>query len=59
MVTLFVPTGQIGLTPNVFQALREQLQNYQLQLVDQITYTGSYNDELDYDSLLEDWKCKN
>lgn len=41
MVTLFVPTGQTGLTPNAFQALREQLQHYQLQLIDQITYTGS------------------
>ena len=59
MVILFVPTGQTGLTPNAFQALREQLQPYQLQLLDQITYTGSYNDELDYDSLLEDWQGKN
>ena len=56
MVTLFVPTGQTGLTPNAFQVLREQLQHYQLQLVDQITYNGSYNDELAYDSLLEDWQ---
>lgn len=44
MVTLFVPTGQTGLTPNEFQALREQLQHYQIQLADQITYTNSYND---------------
>ena len=58
MVTLFVPTGSTGLTPNAFQALREQLQHYQLQLVDQITYTGSYNDELAYESLLEDWQGK-
>ena len=59
MVTLFIPTGQTGLTPNEFQDLRKQLQHYQLQLVDQITYTGSYNDELAYDSLLEDWQGKN
>lgn len=59
MITLFVPTGQTGLTSNAFQALREQLQHYQLQLIDQITYTGSYNDELAYDSLLEDWQGKN
>lgn len=59
MVTLFVPTVQTGLTPNAFQALREQLQHYQIQLVDQITYTDSYNDELAYDSLLEDWQGKN
>lgn len=59
LITLFVPTGQTGLTPNAFQTLREQLQHYQLQLVDQITYTRSYNDELAYDSLLEDWQGKN
>lgn len=59
MITIFVPTGQIGLTPNAFQALHEQLQHYQIQLVDQITYTDSYNDELAYDSLLEDWQGKN
>ena len=58
LITLFIPTGQTGLTPNAFQALREQLQHYQIQLVDQITYTGSYNDELAYDSLLEDWQDK-
>lgn len=52
MVTLFVPTGQTGLTPNAFQTLREQLQHYQLQLLDQITYTGSYNDELACQQLL-------
>ena len=59
LITLFVPTGQTGLTPNAFQSLHEQLQHYQLQLLDQITYTGSYNDELAYDSLLEDWHEEN
>ena len=56
MVNLFVPTGQTGLTPDAFQALREQLQRYHLQLVDQITYTGPYDDELAYGSLLEAWQ---
>ena len=59
MVNLFVPTGQTGLTPDAFQALREQLQHYHLQLVDQITYTGPYDDELAYDSLLEAWQGEN
>lgn len=59
LINLFVPTGQTGLTPNEFQGLHEQLQHYQLQLLDQITYTGSYNDELAYDSLLEDWHEEN
>ena len=59
LINLFVPTGQNGLTPNAFQGLHEQLQHYQLQLLDQITYTSSYNDELAYDSLLEDWHEEN
>ena len=56
MVILFVPTGQTGLTPNAFQALRDQLQPYGLTLVDQITYTGPYDDELAYNSILEAWQ---
>ena len=57
MVDLFVPTGQTDLTPpNAFQALREQLQHYHLQLIDQITYIGPYDDELAYDSILEAWQ---
>lgn len=56
MVILFVPTGQTGLTPNAFQALHDQLQPYGLTLVDQITYTGHYDDEMAYDSLLEAWQ---
>lgn len=53
MVDLFVPTGQTGLTPTAFRAFRDELQAYGLNLIDQITYTGSYDDEMAYDSILE------
>lgn len=56
MISLFVPTGRTGLTPSAFQALKEQLQAHGLMLVDQITYTGPYDDELAYESLLEAWQ---
>lgn len=56
MVSLFVPTGQTGLTSRGFQALKEQLQAYGLMLIDQITYTGSYDDEMAYQSILEAWQ---
>lgn len=56
MVSLFVPTGQTGLTPTAFQAFRDELQAYGLNLIDQITYTGSYDDEMAYDSILEAWQ---
>lgn len=56
MISLFVPTGQNGLTPNAFQALRDELNTYQVQLIDQITYTGPYDDEMAYQSILEAWQ---
>lgn len=56
IVDLFVPTGQIGLTPTAFQAFRDELQAYSLNLIDQITYTGPYDDEMAYDSILEAWQ---
>lgn len=56
LISLFVPTGQTGLTPNAFRAFRDELQSYGLTLVDQITYTGPYNDEMAYDSILEAWQ---
>lgn len=58
MVDLFVPTGQTGLTPTAFQAFRDELQAYGLNLIDQITYTGPYDDEMAYDSILEAWQSE-
>ena len=56
IVDLFVPTGQIGLTPTAFQAFRDELQAYSLHLIDQITYTGPYDNETAYNSILETWQ---
>ena len=56
LISLFVPTGQTGLTPNAFHAFRDELQSYGLSLVDQITYTGPYDDEMAYNSILEAWQ---
>lgn len=56
MVSLFVPTGQTGLTSRGFQILKEQLQAYGLMLIDQIAYTGPYDDEMAYQSILEAWQ---